>query len=158
MNANAIWGLVNEVIMILSALSVATGWYFIRRKKVDIHRRFMLTGATLGAAFFVSYLLSTLLIGDTFFGGPKVYSGPYQAFLLIHVFLATVAAVLGVITLRYAFRERFRSHRKVAPWTATLWFISALTGLAVFLMLFVVFSPGPSTKSLIQILFGHSTS
>ncbi len=151
-----IWQAVNEGLMICSGLAVATGWYFIRHKQVDIHRRFMLTGATFGALFFLSYLASTVFVGDTFYGGPKAYAAPYQVFLLIHILLATVAAVLGVITLRYAFRQRFQSHRKVAPWTASLWLISAATGLGVFLLLFVIFKPGPSTTSLIQILRGHA--
>ncbi|WP_053960486.1 DUF420 domain-containing protein [Sulfobacillus thermosulfidooxidans] len=149
------WGLFNELLMITSAVVVAFGWYFIRHKRIDIHRKFMLTGASLGAAFFVSYVLSTFTIGDTYFGGPKKYNAPYQVFLQFHVILATAAAVMGVITLRWALRARFNKHKKIAPWTATFWFVSALTGLAVFLMLFVIFPPGPTTKSLVQILVGH---
>ncbi len=149
------WGLVNEVLMIASAVVVACGWYFIRHKRIDIHRKFMLTGVSLGAAFFVSYLLSTLVIGDTYFGGPKKYNAPYQAFLQIHVLLATAAAIMGVITLRRALKGRFNQHRKIAPWTATFWFVAAATGLGVFLLLFVIFPPGPTTGNLIQILTGQ---
>ena len=146
---------VNEGFIISSAIVMAFGWYFIRHKRIDIHRKFMLAGASLGAAFFVSYVFSTFIIGDTFFGGPKKYRAPYQLFLQVHVMLATAAAVMGVITLRWALQARFNKHRKIAPWTATFWFIAASTGLLVFLMLFVVFPPGPTTKSLLQILTGH---
>ncbi|POB09813.1 MAG: DUF420 domain-containing protein [Sulfobacillus thermosulfidooxidans] len=155
MGLSGLWGLFNEIVMIASATLVAIGWYFIRHKQVEVHRKFMLSGATLGAVFFVSYLLSTFLVGDTFYGGPAKYNASYQIFLLIHILLATAAAVMGVITLRYALSERFNKHRKIAPWTATFWFIAAITGLAVFLLLFVIFPPGPTTKSLIQIIIGH---
>jgi putative membrane protein len=155
MSVPALWGLFNEVLMIASAIVVGFGWYFILHKRVDIHRKFMLAGSTLGAAFFVSYLASTFLIGDTYFGGPARYNMSYQTFLIIHILLATSAAVLGVITLRLALRGKFRRHRKVAPWTATFWFIAAITGLAVFLLLFVVFPPGPTTKSLVDIIVGR---
>lgn len=138
--------------MFASASLVAVGWVQIRRGHVHTHRRLMLTAATLGAAFFVSYLFSTLTIGDTLYGGPHRYAMSYQVFLQVHVVLATAAAVLGVITLRFALRSRFGRHRRVAPWTATLWFISAASGLAVFLILFVVFKPGPHTTSLIHVL------
>ncbi len=148
------WGLVNEVLMISSAVVVAFGWYFIRHKRIDIHRKFMLTGVLLGAAFFVSYLLATVVIGDTYFGGPNKFKAPYQVFLQIHVLLATAAAIMGVITLRRALKGRFNQHKKIAPWTATFWFIATATGLGVFLLLFVIFPPGPSTSSLIQILTG----
>ncbi|MHB1955471.1 MAG: DUF420 domain-containing protein [Sulfobacillus sp.] len=156
MRPDAIWGAVNEGLMIVSAVAVGFGWYFIRRKNIAVHRRFMLTAATFGALFFVSYLANTLWLGDTFYGGPKTYAAAYQIFLLIHVLLATAAGVMGVITLRYALRERFSSHRKIAPWTASMWLIAAITGLAVFLLLFVIFPPGPTTTSLIQILMGHA--
>lgn len=149
----ATWALVNESFMILSAIAVGFGWYHIRHNHRETHRKFMLTGVYLGGAFFVSYVLSTLFVGDTFFGGPKKYNAPYQIFLQVHVLLATAAAIAGVITLRYALRERFGKHKKIAPWTASMWFISAITGFGVFLMLFVIFPPGPTTPNLVKILF-----
>ncbi len=113
----------------------------------------MLIGSAFGAAFFVSYVLSTFIIGDVLYGGPHKYATSYQTFLQVHVTLATLAAVLGVVTLRFAFRRRFGRHRKVAPWTATLWLVSAASGLAVFLLLFVIFPSGASTTSLLTVLF-----
>lgn len=136
----------NETFMILSAISVALGWYNIRRGRRDVHRRFMLTGSYLAAAFFVTYALHTVLVGDTSFGGPAVWRTPYLVFLQIHTILATVAAVLGIITLTYALRANFKKHRRVAPWTAVSWFVAATMGLCVFLMLYVVFPSGPTTN------------
>lgn len=137
---------INEGFMILSALSVAFGWMCIRRRHVALHRKVMLFGAACAVAFFVTYVLKTLLVGDTTFGGPKNLAGPYLVFLQSHTILATGVAVMGIFTLRYAFRRRFKSHRKLAPWTAGLWFVAAATGLTVFLMLYVIFPPGPTTN------------
>ena len=156
MSVASMWALFNEFLMISSAVTAAIGWRYIRRKQVDIHRRWMITSASLGATFFVSYLTGTIVIGDTMYGGPARFSAPYQIFLLVHVLLATVAAVLGVITLRLALKARFGKHRKVAPWTVVLWFISAATGLVVYLLLFVVFTPGPSVGNLLHVLTGNS--
>lgn len=156
MTAAMFWGLLNEVFMLSSATMVGFGWYHIKHKHIETHRKFMLTATVFGAAFFVSYLASTFLVGDTYFGGPSKYNFSYQTFLIIHILLATAAAVLGVITLRLALMARFNKHRKVAPWTATFWFVAAGTGLAVFLLLFVVFHPGPTTTSIIDILRGRN--
>ena len=150
------WSLVNELFMIASATLAVIGWYFIRKGKVGIHRRIMLTSSLLGAAFFVSYALATLLVGDSTFGGPQRYRTAYQIFLQVHVVLASVAAVFGVVTLAFAFRQSFRRHRKVAPWTVTMWLISAATGLVVYLLLFVIFPPGPTLGNLLHVLTGHS--
>jgi putative membrane protein len=137
---------INEAFIILSAISMAIGWYLIRQRRVEAHKRFMLTGSVLAALFFISYVLKTFVYGDTAFGGPAQYKLPYQIFLQAHSILATVAAVLGVITLVFAFKANFRKHRKIGPWTASTWFVTAATGLAVFLMLYVVFPPGPTTN------------
>ncbi len=144
----------NEAFMLLSALSVALGWRAIRQGRRDVHRRYMLTGSTLAVLFFVSYVLKSFLVGDTNFGGPQSWAVPYLVFLQIHTVLATVAAVLGIVTLRLALLGRFGRHRRIAPWTATSWFVAAAMGLGVFLMLYIVFPPGATTNMLRAIL-GH---
>ncbi len=152
----SVWALINELFMMASALFAAVGWYQIRRKDVHRHRRMMILAASLGAAFFVSYALGTLLVGDSSFGGPKSVAMLYQVILQIHVMLATIAAVMGVITIILAARRRFRLHRKIAPWTAVFWFVSAGTGLIVYLMLFVIFPPGPTVGNVLHLITsGH---
>ncbi|GGJ03649.1 hypothetical protein GCM10010885_11150 [Alicyclobacillus cellulosilyticus] len=136
----------NEFFILASAAVMAVGWVYIRRGRVEVHRRLMITGSVLAALFFVSYVAKTVLVGDTTFGGPEGWRQPYQVFLQIHSVLATVAAVLGIITLRYAAKQRFAVHRKWGPWTVVTWFITAATGLAVFLLLYIVFPPGPTTS------------
>jgi putative membrane protein len=137
---------INEFFIISSAVVMGIGWYFIRRRNVEVHRRLMLTGSILAALFFITYVLKTLIYGDTMFGGPDKWKSPYQLFLQMHSILATVAAIMGIITLRFAFKANFQSHRKLGPWTVSTWFITAVTGLAVFLLLYVIFPPGPTTN------------
>jgi putative membrane protein len=138
--------LLNECFMIASAVLVAIGWRAIRRARRDTHRRLMLTASAFGLAFFISYALRTVLVGDTSFGGPAAWRIPYLVFLQIHTVLATVAGILGIVTLRRALRGRFDLHRRIAPWTAVLWLVAAGTGLMVYLMLYVVFPPGVTTN------------
>jgi len=144
----------NEAFMLLSAASVALGWRAIRRGRRDVHRRYMLTGSLLAVAFFLSYVLKSLLVGDTSFGGPIAWATPYLVFLQIHTVLATAAAVLGIVTLRYALRTSFGQHRRIAPWTAASWFVAAGMGLTVFLMLYIVFPPG-ATTNMLRAIVGH---
>lgn len=143
----------NEACIIISAICFVIGWGQIRKKRVRIHRRWMLTGVVFAALFFIIYALKTFLIGDTKFGGPKSVNGFYYTFLQIHSILATVAAILGVITLVFAAKARFSKHRKIAPWTVITWLVTAATGLVVFLFLYVIFTPGP-TANLMQSYLG----
>lgn len=136
----------NEIFILSSAISMAIGWYLIRHNRREAHKRFMLLGSTLAGLFFLTYVLKTVLIGDTTFGGPKGLAASYQLFLQAHSILATVAAIMGIITLRFAFKQTFTKHRKLGPWTVSTWFVTTVTGLAVFLLLYVIYPPGPTTN------------
>ncbi|HEX7056627.1 MAG TPA: DUF420 domain-containing protein, partial [Bacilli bacterium] len=72
---------------------------------------------------------------------------PYVIFLLFHIVLSTSAAIFGVITLFLAFSQRFAAHRKWGRVTAAFWLATAVTGVVVYLLLYIVF-PGGHTGSL----------
>lgn len=139
-----VWPYINELLMLISAGYALAGWRAIRRGSVDGHRRRMLLASGFGAAFFVSYLLRSLVQGDTTFGGPPAWRPFYLTFLQIHVVLAVAAAILGIVALRRGLARRFAEHRRVAPWAAVLWLVAAGTGLVVFLLLYIIFPPGPT--------------
>lgn len=69
----------------------------------------------------------------------------YHIFLIFHIVLATVAAVFGITTLTLGFKAQFAKHRKWGRVTAVIWFITAITGVAVYVLLYI-FYPGGHTK------------
>lgn len=113
----------------------------------------MLTGVVFAALFFIIYAAKTFLIGDTKFGGPHSLNTFYYVFLQSHSVLATVAAIIGIITLVYAAKMRFSRHKKIAPWTVVTWWVTAASGLVVFILLYIAYTPGP-TASLWQSYLG----
>ena len=137
---------INESFMLLSAISMAFGWWQIRRKRIEAHKRLMILGTVFAGLFFIGYALKTIVVGDTTFGGPSNLKLPYQAFLQVHTVLSTVGAVLGIIMLRLAYKQAFSKHKKIGPWTVSIWFITTASGLAVFLLLYVIFPPGPTSN------------
>jgi putative membrane protein len=138
----------------ISAIFVALGWYNIRRGNRETHRRLMITGACFALVFFIIYSSRTSLIGNTTFGGPDSLRLFYGIFLAVHIVLATVAAVFGIVTLLLAFREKFAKHRKLGRWTAVLWLIAAPTGIVVYVLLYLMY-PGGTTKPLIESFLSH---
>jgi putative membrane protein len=74
-------------------------------------------------------------------------------FLFFHIILATVAAIFGITTLTLAFRERFAKHRKWGRVTSVTWFFTAITGVTVYTLLYLMY-PGGHTKPVLDILFG----
>jgi putative membrane protein len=137
---------VNEALIVSSAISMAIGVRQIRKQKVESHKRWMLLSSGLAALFFISYAAKTVFVGNTSFGGTDALRLPYQIFLQAHSILATVAGILGLLVIRFAFKKSFVSHSKVGRWTAPIWMVTAGSGLVVFLLLYVVFPPGPTVN------------
>ncbi|RIM72624.1 DUF420 domain-containing protein, partial [Staphylococcus arlettae] len=67
--------------------------------------------------------------------------------------LATIGAILGIIQIITAFKDKFNIHRKVGPVASIIWFFTAITGVAVYLLLYVIY-PGGETTSLLKATFG----
>ncbi|UOQ85463.1 DUF420 domain-containing protein [Gracilibacillus salinarum] len=139
--------------IILSAILVAIGWRLVIKKKYKQHRKVMIAAAYSALTFFIIYMSRTVFIGNTSFGGPDDIKLYYTIFLIFHIFLATTGAVFGVITLVLAFKRNITKHQKIGPVTSIIWFFTAITGVAVYLLLYVIYDGGKTT-SLIKAILG----
>ncbi|UOQ47984.1 DUF420 domain-containing protein [Gracilibacillus caseinilyticus] len=139
--------------IILSAILVAIGWRLVIKKKYKQHRKVMIAAAYSALVFFIIYMSRTVFIGNTSFGGPDDIKLYYTIFLIFHIFLATTGAVFGVITLILAFKRNIAKHQKIGPVTSIIWFFTAITGVAVYLLLYVIYDGGKTT-SLIKAILG----
>ncbi|WP_077617697.1 DUF420 domain-containing protein [Bacillus sinesaloumensis] len=138
--------------IILSAVTVAIGWYLIKQKKIDAHKKAMTTAAIFALIFFIIYMSRTIFVGNTSFGGPDDIKIYYTIFLIFHIFLATTGAVFGVVTLYLGYKNKIAKHRKLGPITSIIWFFTAITGVAVYLLLYVFYKGGETTSLLKAIL------
>lgn len=139
--------------IILSAIMVAIGWGQIRSGKRESHQKSMGLAAIFAIIFFIIYASRTIFIGNTAFGGPESIKIYYTIFLIFHITLATSGAVLGIVSLISGYRKKFNLHRKLGPFTSIVWFFTAITGLAVYLLLYV-FYHGGETTSVIKAILG----
>ncbi|WP_407268111.1 DUF420 domain-containing protein [Radiobacillus sp. PE A8.2] len=137
----------------LSAVLVAIGWYFVSQKKYKAHKKTMISAAISALLFFIIYLSRTVFVGNTSFGGPDNIKLYYTIFLIFHIILATVGAGFGIITLVLAFKRNIKKHRKIGPVTSIIWFFTAITGVAVYLLLYVIYEGG-GTTSMIKAILG----
>nr|WP_106913102.1 DUF420 domain-containing protein [Staphylococcus pasteuri] len=139
--------------IVISAILVAIGWRLIWKKQIDKHKKVMLWAAVFAATFFIIYASRTIFIGNTAFGGPDSIKIYYTIFLVFHINLATIGGVLGLIQIFTAFKDKFNIHRKVGPIASIIWFFTAITGVAVYLLLYILY-PGGETTSLIKATLG----
>jgi putative membrane protein len=143
---------ISTTFIALSAILVAIGWGLIIRKKREAHQKTMLAAAVSALIFFIIYVSRTIFVGNTEWGGPDGLKTVYLIFLLFHIVLATVAAGFGITTLTLAFRQRFAKHRKWGRITALIWFATAITGVTVYVLLYLIY-PGGHTKPVIDAIF-----
>jgi len=98
------------------------------------------------ALFFILYMFRTIFIGNTDFGGPDHLRPYYTAFLTIHIILTVISPVLAGMTLYFASKKKFDRHRVYGRLTARFWFVTAVTGVMVYLILFQIFPEGETTN------------
>lgn len=137
----------------ISAILVAIGWRLIILRKREAHQKVMIAGAIAAVLFFIIYMSRTIFVGNTEWGGPDHLKTLYTIFLVFHIVLAMVAAVFGITTLTLAFRKSFAKHKKWGRVTATTWFVTAATGITVYVLLYLMY-PGGHTKPVIDAIFG----
>ncbi|PLR87314.1 MULTISPECIES: DUF420 domain-containing protein [Bacillus] len=143
---------ISTTFIVLSAITVAIGWYLIKQRKIEAHKKTMFVAAIFAIIFFVIYASRTIFIGNTSFGGPADIKIYYTVFLVFHIFLATTGAVFGIVTLLTGYKNKLARHRKLGPITSIIWFFTATTGLAVYLLLYIFYSGGETTSVIKAIL------
>lgn len=145
---------ISTMLIVLSAILIAIGWWLIKQKKREQHEKVMIAAALSALLFFIIYSLRTVFIGNVAFAGPDNLKLLYTIFLIFHIILATVGGVFGIITLVYGFRKQFAKHKKIGPITSIIWFFTAITGVAVYLLLYVIY-PSEEVTSLIKAILGN---
>jgi putative membrane protein len=147
--------LLSTIFIATSGVLVAIGWYHIIHGHRELHQKFMVTGAIFALLFFIIYISRTIFIGNTAFSesAPVAIRDAYYIFLLCHIVFSTTSAVFGIVTLTLAFKQNFAKHKKIGRYTATMWLITAPSGVMVYLLLYIMY-PGGTTKPVINAIFG----
>ena len=144
---------ISTTFIVISAVLVAIGWRLIIKGKREAHKKVMIWAAIAAVIFFIIYSSRTVFIGNTSWGGPDDLKPYYQIFLFFHITLATVAAVFGITTLTLGFKEKFAKHRKWGRVTSIIWFFTAITGVTVYTLLYIMY-PGGHTAPVWNVIFG----
>lgn len=148
----AILPTISTLCIVISAILLATGWRFIKKGDVERHKKFMLGAAGFALAFFIIYISRTIFIGNTAFGGPDHLKIYYTIFLVFHIVLATIGAIFGIMQISSGLNNRLRRHKRLGPAASVVWIFTALTGVAVYVFLYVLY-PGGETTSLLKAIF-----
>jgi putative membrane protein len=119
-----------------SAILLAAGYTAIRNRKIELHKKFMVSAFVVSTIFLISYLIYHYRVGHVVFQGHGWVRTFYLVLLISHTILAIVIVPLILITLRRAWLQRFDRHRIIARWTLPLWFYVCITGVIVYVMVY----------------------
>jgi len=127
---------VNAALNGTSALLLAVGYLFIRKKKITPHKVCMVSALGTSTLFLISYLTYHYHVGSIRFAGRGGIRILYFAILTSHTILAVAILPLALITVYRALRGRFDRHVRIARWTLPIWLYVSVTGVIVYFMLY----------------------
>jgi putative membrane protein len=119
--------LVSGVLIVFGVIEIKT------RKRIHIHRNFMISATFFATLFLLLYFIKYIAFGQKHYHGSM--REIYLIILFFHSFLAVLNIPFALFTLYFALRRRFDLHKKVAKITAPIWIVVALTGWIIFIFL-----------------------
>lgn len=126
----------NAILNFASAVLLATGFYFIKQRRIDAHKRCMVAALVVSMAFLTSYVIYHYHAGSVAFTGQGWIRPVYFFILITHVILAIVILPMVLRTAYLGFTSRFDKHVPIARKTFPLWMYVSVTGVIVYLMLY----------------------
>jgi len=118
-----------------TTICLLLGFWFIKNKRIDIHRKFMLCAFALSSVFLVSYVIYHYSHPPTTFGGEGAIRYVYYFILISHILLSTTIIPLALFTLFRGLTNDIEKHKKIAKITLPIWLYVTITGVAVYLFM-----------------------
>ena len=135
---------VNATLNAIATCFILGGIILIKRGNKREHAVCMIIALVVSTAFLTCYGIYQYSYPTTKFtheGWPKIL---YFIILFTHIPLAVLSLPLIILTVIPAIRRKFEKHKRFAKWTYPIWLYVSVTGVLVYLMLYIWF-PGPGT-------------
>ena len=137
----------NAALNATATLLITAGFILIKLGQRDAHRAAMLTAGVVSALFLVGYVTHKILIRGvhTPFGGESpALRAVYFTMLVSHIILAMSIAYLVPRTFLFALKGDLVSHKRWARFTFPIWYYVSVTGVLVYLFLYVWWPAAPT--------------
>ncbi len=134
---------INAILNGTATLLLVCGWFAIRAKKIALHRALMSTAFVTSALFLAGYLLHHYQAGGHVrFTGEGPVRLIYFAILITHTPLAVLVPALAIRAIWLALKGRLDEHHRLARWTLPIWLFVSITGVLLYLLVYVWYTPG----------------
>jgi uncharacterized membrane protein YozB (DUF420 family)/glucose/arabinose dehydrogenase len=137
---------INATLNGASALFLAAGYVFIKRRSILAHKICMGAALAVSGVFLASYLYYHAHVGATRFSGTGWIRPVYFTILVSHTILATAILPLILATFYRAWRAQWERHVRLARWAWPLWMYVSITGVVIYLMLYKLSPPAAAAE------------
>jgi uncharacterized membrane protein YozB (DUF420 family) len=127
---------VNATLNAISAVLLIIGYFLIRARRIETHRRVMIAAFGVSVLFLVCYVVYHAQVGSVRFTRQGFVRPVYFSILITHVVLAAVVPPLALVTLMRGLQARYPRHRAIARWTLPIWLYVSVTGVLVYVLLY----------------------
>ncbi|MGC4003455.1 MAG: DUF420 domain-containing protein [Pirellulales bacterium] len=130
----------NAVLNGTATVLLIVGYWLIKARRETAHRNTMLAAFATSVVFLACYVIHHWNVGGSvpFTGvGPVRYL--YFAILATHIPLAATVPVLAIQTIRLGLKNDRIRHKRWAKFTFPIWLYVSITGVLIYLMLYVLY-------------------
>ena len=122
-----------------ATILLTAGFIFIKSGREKAHRACMMSAFTVSVFFLFFYVLHKYLVQGvhTPFVSEGIWRYLYYVMLASHIALAMLIVPLVLTTLTLALRDKRERHRAWARWTFPIWYYVSVTGVLIYLFLYV---------------------
>lgn len=126
----------NACLNAIATVLLLCGWLAIKRKRVNMHRSFMVGALLVSGAFLTSYLIYHAHAGSKPFPHHDWTRPIYFSILIPHILLAAVMTPFIVVAVWHAVRGNFEKHVRITIWLWPVWMFVSVSGIVIYWMLY----------------------
>jgi uncharacterized membrane protein YozB (DUF420 family) len=129
---------VNASLNTLATILLVTGRVLIKQRRIDAHRRVMISAFAVSTLFLVLYVAHKASRGfeNTAFHAEGFVKMLYLAILFSHLVLAMAVPLLAIALIRLGWQRRDPAHRRLARVAWPIWIYVSITGVVIYVMLY----------------------
>ncbi|KAA3598441.1 MAG: DUF420 domain-containing protein [Calditrichaeota bacterium] len=127
----------NAILNSISTIFLILGFVYVKKRELEKHKK-MMTVALISSTFFlISYLIYHYYVGSVPYGKQDWTRPVYFAILIPHIILAAVMTPFILWGVWLAWKDNFLKHAKIMKWIWPIWVFVSITGVIIYLMLYV---------------------
>lgn len=123
------------VINTLTAICLIAAVISVKKKNIQLHKKFNGAALVLGAMFLLCYVTYHASAASTPYGGEDTSKYIYYFFLISHIILSIGVVPLVLLAFYYALNGLIDKHKRIVRFTFPIWLYVSVTGVIVYLMI-----------------------